>query len=287
MSGAGRTLGRLTPIRVGAAITFLVALGFIAMSLRQSCSKLPSGYSDCQSNWVRFLNAAPNEIGDTLAGFAGVLAFVWIIVTVSLQSLELREQRKELELTRDELKLARQAQEKQLEVMQKQAEIFEDERRFRKENEAKEVFAAHLELLGSRISEYSDTILVAAPAGRHFEGVPSNKMMYELSGQLRFIVLWDLSLSLPTQEKILTLSSRIEEVFSLFEKMSPTTLEICKCDGLLELHDLCDILKRSLGLFQDLPEAERVRVQRLRLAESLEKAHELILLFQEHAGDEK
>ena len=46
--------------------------------------------------------ASPNELGDTLAGLAGTLAFIWIIVTVCLQSIELRAQREELRLTRSE-----------------------------------------------------------------------------------------------------------------------------------------------------------------------------------------
>jgi len=56
-----------------------------------------------------FLTAPANEVGDTLAGFAGTLAFVWIIVTVWLQALELKAQREELRLTRDEMKEQRKA----------------------------------------------------------------------------------------------------------------------------------------------------------------------------------
>lgn len=37
-----------------------------------------------------------NEIGDSFAGFAGFLAFLWLIVTVLLQNTELRLQRKEV-----------------------------------------------------------------------------------------------------------------------------------------------------------------------------------------------
>lgn len=37
-----------------------------------------------------------NVIGDSLAGFAGLLAFLWLIVTVLLQNAELRLQRKEI-----------------------------------------------------------------------------------------------------------------------------------------------------------------------------------------------
>ncbi|WP_299348414.1 hypothetical protein [uncultured Shimia sp.] len=50
----------------------------------------------CKTNYQKFLESPPNEKGDTLAGLAGSLAFLWIIVTVLLQSNELSLQRKEL-----------------------------------------------------------------------------------------------------------------------------------------------------------------------------------------------
>ncbi|MFY0659353.1 MAG: putative phage abortive infection protein [Shimia sp.] len=56
-----------------------------------------------------FLTAPPNEIGDTLAGIAGALAFLWIIVTVMLQSKELAAQREELRLTRLEMRGQKEA----------------------------------------------------------------------------------------------------------------------------------------------------------------------------------
>jgi hypothetical protein len=41
-------------------------------------------------------------MGDTLAGFAGSLAFIWIVVTVWLQSSELAEQREQIEKQTEE-----------------------------------------------------------------------------------------------------------------------------------------------------------------------------------------
>ncbi|WP_375201948.1 hypothetical protein [Hyphococcus sp.] len=51
-------------------------------------------------NWFPFLK--PNEVGDFLAGFAGALAFIWIIAAILLQREELQLQRQELTLTRAE-----------------------------------------------------------------------------------------------------------------------------------------------------------------------------------------
>jgi hypothetical protein len=52
----------------------------------------------CQTNW-HFLkySASANEIGDTLAGFAGTLAFVWLVVTVLMQGKELNAQHAEFQ----------------------------------------------------------------------------------------------------------------------------------------------------------------------------------------------
>ncbi|WP_430465071.1 hypothetical protein [Tabrizicola sp.] len=138
MSSEEETPKWRTPTNFGIALTLIVFLGFIAMARQRNCVLLPTEVLECRTNWARFLDAPPNEMGDTLAGFAGVLAFVWIIITVSIQGYELHAQRKELELTRRELKLARKAQEKQLEVMQKQADIFVDEQRSRAQAEHKE-----------------------------------------------------------------------------------------------------------------------------------------------------
>ncbi len=46
-----------------------------------------------------FINSPTSQIGDTLAGVFAVLALVWIIVTVFLQSHELKEQRNEIRTT--------------------------------------------------------------------------------------------------------------------------------------------------------------------------------------------
>ncbi|MBL9055893.1 MAG: hypothetical protein JNJ84_06405 [Rhodobacteraceae bacterium] len=143
----------LTPINVGFSLTAIVLLGFASMAWRRNCVLLPTEVLECRRNWAWFLDAPPNEIGDTLAGFAGVLAFVWIITTVWLQGHELQEQRKELELTRLELKLARQAQEKQLDIMHKQADIFEEEKSQRRWDREKSVLDERLDDLMAEIGE--------------------------------------------------------------------------------------------------------------------------------------
>ena len=73
------------PLFYGWSITAVV-VGFIAyLSVGQICE--PEG-TLCQSRLQKFLDSEPNEMGDTLAGIAGTLAFLWIIVTVLLQRQE-------------------------------------------------------------------------------------------------------------------------------------------------------------------------------------------------------
>ena len=81
----------------------------------------------------QFITLKPSEMGDTLAGLFSALAFIWIIVTVFIQSRELRE-------TRIEVKQQRLASQEMARAMSLQAEIFEDERKYRSEARAKAVF---------------------------------------------------------------------------------------------------------------------------------------------------
>ncbi|SEQ35747.1 hypothetical protein [Thalassovita taeanensis] len=124
------------PILWGIAATFLIVGLGVVLGWVDTCSTSVTGVETCRSKWAAFVNAAPNEVGDTLAGFAGALAFVWIIATVWLQSHELRAQREELRLTRDEMMEQRKATQDMARSMAAQAAIFEDEKRQRFEDRA-------------------------------------------------------------------------------------------------------------------------------------------------------
>ncbi len=89
-------------------------------------------------NWQGFISSSPNEIGDTLAGLFASLAFIWIVVTVFLQSFELKEQRLVLNAQREEFAVMAEAQRAQVVAMQNQAKVFEDERLQRSQDRAKE-----------------------------------------------------------------------------------------------------------------------------------------------------
>ncbi|MBY3595989.1 hypothetical protein [Rhizobium bangladeshense] len=62
-----------------------------------------------------------SEWGDFLAGVFAPVAFFWLVVTVWIQSDELREQRKELALTRKEFELNRSVMEEEAQAARSQA----------------------------------------------------------------------------------------------------------------------------------------------------------------------
>ena len=99
---------------------------------------LQSGQIDLQQilKFDQFRNLRPSEMGDTLAGIFSALAFIWIIVTVFLQSNELKEQRHEFEAQRIATQEMAKAQGAQVKLLQVQAEIFEEEQKQRLEEYA-------------------------------------------------------------------------------------------------------------------------------------------------------
>jgi autonomous glycyl radical cofactor GrcA len=123
----------LTPIKVGLILSCIVLVGFIVMSFQRNCILLETSVLECRENWERFWASKPNEIGDTLAGFAGTLAFIWIVVTVWLQSTELAEQREVLREQKEEFKLMVSAQNAQVRALEAQAAVFEHEKTMRVE----------------------------------------------------------------------------------------------------------------------------------------------------------
>lgn len=92
---------RYSLILFGLALTVVLIGITIWIGTQKICDK---GIIEiCSTNFEIFMQSPPNEKGDTLAGVAGSLAFLWIIITVLLQSSELALQRQELAQTRSTL----------------------------------------------------------------------------------------------------------------------------------------------------------------------------------------
>lgn len=127
------------PTDVGWTLTIAWECVLIWIAIQPSSE--PERYPN---KFYEFANLKPSEMGDTLAGVFAVLAFVWIIVTVFLQSSELREQR-------NEFRQQREASQDMARAMAAQAAIFEDEMRGRAEQSAEKQARQLSEVLKSQI----------------------------------------------------------------------------------------------------------------------------------------
>lgn len=103
-----RSVWLSAPMLIGYLLTVGISVFWWQVAFSPS-----TGDSDCLNKLCQMLSSAPNEIGDTFAGLFGSLAFVWIVVTVFIQGVELREQR-------EEITLARKAQEEQANALGEQ-----------------------------------------------------------------------------------------------------------------------------------------------------------------------
>ncbi|MEM7300913.1 MAG: hypothetical protein AAF468_07490 [Pseudomonadota bacterium] len=122
------------------------------------------------TNWNGFLDKfsclTPNELGDFLAGASAPLAFVWLVIAVFIQSLELKAQREELEQTRIEVAASSKALEAQADHMREELNLV-------KEKNAEERFYKCL-----------DTMLVRSQTGVPFTLATANNGEFELFGEL-------------------------------------------------------------------------------------------------------
>lgn len=132
------------PTLWGIGATLLILALAVWLSWQQTCANEVAGVKICQTKLAYLKTAPPNEVGDALAGVAGVLAFIWIIVTVALQAEELRAQREVLSLTRDEMEEQRKATQDMARSLAAQAAIFEDEKKQREMDAVAKVLDALL-----------------------------------------------------------------------------------------------------------------------------------------------
>ena len=256
------------PLKVGRALTtaFISIICILAI--------LPQHTQELGWEWrlSAFLLSPPNEIGDTLAGIAGVLAFLWIIITVWLQSEELAEQRKELKATREEIKMSRIAQEKQVAALDAQAKVFEDEKTYRDHARAKE-------LLDQKLAGICDIIHMSSIG---FEG-------WDYIGKMSSYTLVDGGMKegeTDTNMSIGIFKQRKEDTIENYLKFAETSCrlaaEVMKrhADKITrkpktrdQLEEICSRLKEidTMNLVLSPDQNERVRNLRLpKLAEQLE-----------------
>ncbi len=121
-------------VKGGIALTVIVFAAFLYFAYVKNAFGLPA-----------------NEIGDTVAGFSSILAFMWITITVYLQTVELRYQRHEIKVANIErsqqtveFKGWRDAAESQLALLRQNQALLFGEFVKRAEDEAVHGVASHI-----------------------------------------------------------------------------------------------------------------------------------------------
>lgn len=111
-------------------------------------------FFDGAAKWKALLSAPPNELGDFLAGAFAPLAFLWLALTVWLQSRELRLQRRELQQNGEALRLQAEELRNSVEQLRKQTDLLQTNAQTREREKRERMFAEGYERL-------TDTLLLA------------------------------------------------------------------------------------------------------------------------------
>jgi hypothetical protein len=249
----------ITPIRVGLLLSFVVVGLFVAMAMTNRCELLPTMVLECRSNFAWFLDSPPNAVGDTLAGFAGSLAFIWIVATVWLQSSELSEQRKVLQLQIEEMEQQRLATQDMARAMAAQAKIFEDEQRQRQQGEAEKEFDALLYHLAQLIAEQRREVW--------WELAPTNDPFGE--GEERFFLF---NFNNPTGDIGEYINIQLDHLFKKFVLLEAALLSSVVTAKPIITEDFRDIFKvvTALDIIRErLSTAQRIRHQRISFESAL------------------
>lgn len=91
--------------------------------------------------WTKLLEVDPNAFGDFLAGAFAPLAFLWLALTVWLQSRELRLQRRELQQNGEALRLQAEELRNSVEQLRKQTELRQTDAQEREREKRERMFA--------------------------------------------------------------------------------------------------------------------------------------------------
>lgn len=261
------------PLKVGGALTksFLISIVLLAILPQHT---LENGW---QVRIWAFLLSPPNEIGDTLAGIAGVLAFLWIIVTVWLQSMELKEQRKELQATRVELKLTRETQQEQLIAFKAQGVIFLDEQKQRKEVTEREVLNERIILLSSKMNFFRNDTFIIAKAGKYFSGERVHFVSGSVPSGLKMGMLPE-DKGLSPQDEILQASIFFEHLFDVLNEIQSSGGLVTRSDGKAYFREVLELFKEIAASQNRLGPADKYVVDRLRIRRSQRVMNDILEL---------
>lgn len=252
-----------------AATLAVVGFGYWAAN-QEVCRVDFWGSQSCSgTKWDAFVSSSPNEVGDTLAGFAGALAFVWLIATVVLQGQELKEQREEFE------KMAL-AQAEQVKLMTAQGDIFRDEQRQREEVRNERILSAlfdkFMEMSKIHASEnefYS--WLVRANASRLYDGefhdTPVRRYKGKLSADAYLREMQRAVIEFSNDMEAFA-KGRAEHDDVLFQCWKYGDLPVVEFEGLIE------VLREILKMSETVSAGQRIRIETLgvsRICDHLER----------------
>lgn len=211
------------------------------------------------NKYDEFVHLKPSEMGDALAGVFSALAFVWIIVTVMMQSKELMLQRNELKLTRSETKRTADA-------LGKQVEVLKDEQSQRQEDRAMRLLAQKLGTLRNSMDQsHLSTWRYAKDESGDF---PVNEIRLFRSSDLGELprdidaYVWEQSLAVLSSSRRL---AKIGREFQILQKP-------------VQNHalDICQQLSSIVALEAKLSEDQRERIHKIGLYVLREKLIETV-----------
>ena len=215
---------------------------------------------------------APNEWGDFTAGAFSTLAFIWLAVAVILQSIELREQRKELALTREEFELQREVMTEQANEAKRQANLLSAQTEILREDNNDRRKMALVEQFDGTIAEIqsmlvaADTMLIVAhhlSTSRSYNiELGFARMDFEFTTQI-FVRVFDEQFSVSNPEEFALISSpQAARTLRVVSRLVDKAIELArdpKADDLrtsavirLKLDEMSSILS-SVDLGADLP----------------------------------
>ena len=203
----------------------------------------------------------PNEFGDTLAGLAGSLALLWIIVTAWHQSVELREQRRIIEEQKDEIAAQRIATQQMATALGTQARIYEDEMQARQEAKAKEEFRELLASLRTGFERAGEiTWRVRSRRAADPEQVVDKAITLEAH----------VDRSKPIEDFLIDASFDLEaltnELFTAHEQHDSDDVYARPSRELRQVGYLTSVLDKLVRLYDRLSTSEQERYQRLRVS---------------------
>lgn len=247
-----RFIRKNNPIVYGLMLSALLISAYFLLGLQQKCIG-----TVCETNFERFFEADPNEIGDTLAGLFAALAFVWIIVTVFLQSLELREQRKEL-------REQREATQQMAGTMAAQATIFLDEQKQRSEDRAGKELDSLCELVLSNYEFYRNNVYFITTRGEHFSSAHNYDLRPEERERIKVILFQEFNLGPRIDDSMRNLQMCVSENEALVNRVKGSSEVFHRCGADLT-EDLIETLDKILSLEPSLSAGDRNRLQSMRI----------------------